>query len=69
MQRVKQAKKKMVLYSNCLRCAGVVGFAAVAALMVFEAVLIVPGFPSGTSDASWIRTGNGQVNEAIRNFL
>ena len=56
-------------YSNCLRCTGICGFIFLGSLTLFQAAIVVPGFPSITSDTSWVQSGNEEIDSLIKKVL
>lgn len=69
IKHVKQAKASMMSYSNCLRCTGVLGFTFLALLTGFQALIVVPNFPSLSEDLTWVHTGNPRLDEFLTKML
>lgn len=69
VKHVKEARTNMIQYSNCLRCTGICGFVFLASLTIFQAAIVVPGFPNLTSDTSWVQSGNDQIDSVIKKVL
>lgn len=69
IMHVKQAKASMKSYSNCLRCTGALGFIFLFLLTAFQALIVVPNFPSLSEDLSWVHTGNPGFDEFLTKML
>lgn len=69
ISQVKDAKRGMKSYANCLRCCGICGFILLGSLTAFQAALIGPSFPALSPDTSWVHTGDPEADKVIKEVL